>query len=446
MSSIVSTFNYHYQPFQLAALPVRIGSLPTKLLQEAVLEFEEARRCNVEFGYLCALSAIAISSQNLIDVQAPNGHRFPTSLMMVGIGGASTGKSAAGSYFMQTIDDFEADNASRLRGAGFVYKNITGAALFERLHQLPSAGLVSYEGSEILNGIVRREATNLNAIWSGEPIKIHRKTSKSFVLHNARMSLLALVHPGRLMEFLHKTGDELQDIGFLARLIVVEAQNTFIPPSVEALPEPCRGAFAKRILELLEQNMASASDASFERKVMRFDEAASQVWQKYAAQLKYDGAQGGRFELAPEHAARLPQNAARIAALLHHFEGWPGDINVESLFSAIAFCEAASQHFMRRCVPEVSEETDAMFLNDWITSNKRQKLPEPKRFMGRAQLRKCAPNRLRDSKILDPLIDLLIERGEIAQFQKNGTKYLDFMPWLGPWAPMPGAHGPERSR
>lgn len=437
MSSTVQTFNYRYQPIQLASLPVRIGSLPTRLFEDAVLEFKETRRCNVEFAYLSALAAIAISSQNLIDVQTPNGHRSPTSLMMIGIGGATSGKSAAGSYFMQTIDDFEAGNSGRLPGAGFVYKNITGPALFERLNQFPSAGIVSYEGSEILNGIVRREATNLNALWSGEAIKIHRKTSKSFAVHGARMSLLALVHPGRLLKFLHATGDELQDVGFLARLIVVEAQDTFFPPSVEALPEPCREAFAERIMELLERNVAAASNASFERKIMQFDDAASRVWQTYAAQLKYDASQGGRFELATEHAGRLAQNAARIAALLHYFEGWPGDIGVDSLHSAIAFCETASPHFMHRCVPEFSEEADAMFLNDWITRYKRHRVPEPQRFMARAQLRKCGPNRLRDSKLLDPLIEILVERGQIAQFQRNGTKYLDFMPWLGPTTPLP---------
>ncbi|MBF6022962.1 DUF3987 domain-containing protein [Lysobacter niastensis] len=436
MNPFQATVHYQYQPFQLESLPVRIGALPTKLFQEAVAEFVMARGCRPEFGYLSALAAIAISMQNLCDVETPNGHRFPTSLMLVGIGGATAGKSAAGNYFLQSIENFEAANGHRLPGAGFLYKNTTGPALFAGLHELPSAGLVSYEGSEILNGIVRKEASNLNALWSGESIKIHRKTAKSFALNNARLTMLALVHPGRLQKFLSTAGEELRDVGFLARLMVVEADDSSMPSPEEAIPEPCREAFGHRVQELLEQNLGAASDSQFERKVMRFNESAGRLWLKYAAQLNADGRLGGRFELAPEHAGRLPQNVARVAALLHYFEGEEGDINESSLYAAIALCEAASRDFVRRFVSQISEELDATFLNDWITHHRRQNGPIPRRFMPRAELRRCAPNRMRDNAILNPLIDILIGWGQLGQFKKNGTWYLDLMPWQGSW---PGA-------
>jgi hypothetical protein len=156
------TVSYQFQRFHLESLPVRIGSLPVPLFQSAVNEFEASRRCNPEFAYLSGLAAIAIAMQNLYDVETPNGHRFPTSLMLVGVGGPTAGKSAAGKYFLQCIEDFEASNANRLPGEGFLYKNTTGAALFAGLDQLSTAGLVSYEGSEILNGIVRQQDLEWN--------------------------------------------------------------------------------------------------------------------------------------------------------------------------------------------------------------------------------------------------------------------------------------------
>jgi hypothetical protein len=429
------TFSYQFQRFQLETLPVRIGSLPLPLFQGAVNEFEASRRCNPEFAYLSGLAAMAIAMQNLYDVETPNGHRFPTSLMVVGVGGATTGKSAAGKYFLQCIEDFEASNAHRLPGEGFLYKNTTGAALFAGLQQLSTAGLVSYEGSEILNGIVRQHATDLNALYSGESIKIHRKRAKSFALHGARLTMLALVHPGRLQKLLLQAGDDLREIGFLARLIVADAEEVFYPAPDEATPEPCRAAFSRRVLDFMERNLEAASDPEFKRTVLRFNENAGRIWLSYAAQLKLDGQPGGRFELAPEHAIRLAENVARVAALLHYFEGNEGEINEESLYAAMALGEAASRRFMCLMVPQISDELDANFLDDWLTRNRRQKGPVPQRYIPRAELRRYGPNRMRDNAILNPLVDILTQRGRLAQIRKNGTWYLDLMPWQVEWIP-----------
>lgn len=424
------TFSYQVKRFHLESLPVRIGSLPAPLFQSAVNEFEASRNCNPEFAYLSGLAAMAIAMQNLYDVETPNGHRFPTSLLIVGVGGATTGKSAAGKYFMECIEDFEKSNVHRLPSEGFLYKNTTGAALFAGLDQLPTAGLVSYEGSEILNGIVRQHASDLNSLYSGESIKIRRRQAKSFSLHDARLTMLALTHRGRLQELLAKTGGELREIGFLARLIVADAKDVFYPASDEATPEPCREAFSRRVLHFLERNLEAVSDPEFKRTVLKFDEAAGSIWLSYNAQLKLDGQPGGRFELAPDHAIRLAQNVARVAALLHYFEGGEGGINEHSLYAAIALCEAASLCFMRMMVPEISDELDADYLDDWLTRNRRQRGHLLMRYIPRADLRRYGPNRMRDNAILNPLIDILISRNRLAQIRKNGTWYLDLMPWL----------------
>lgn len=429
-SSLTFTYEYHYQPFRLEALPVRFGELPVGLLQNAVNEFSATRKCGPDLGYLSAIGALSLAMQNLYDVETPNGHRFPTSMMLVGVGGPTSGKSAAGNYFLQAIDEFEVENADHLPSAGFLHKDTNGAALFSGLSQLPTAGLVSYEGSEILNGIARTQAAKLNAIWSGETVKIHRKTSRSLSITGARLTMLALVHPGRFQKFLCDHGDRLRDVGFLARLMVIEAEDRPFPDEDEASPEPCREAFNRRILELLERNIEAASDPHFKPEVVRFDKAAGRIWLKYAAQLKHDGRPGGRFELAPEHATRLSQNAARLAALLRRSESDAGDIDERTLYTAIAICEAASRSFMKLCVPEIREELDADFLDNWIERNRRQR---GVRFIPRLSLRRNAPNRLRDSEILNPLIEVLISRGRIAQYRKNGTWHLDLSPWLGGW-------------
>lgn len=425
--------SYQFQRFHLESLPVRIGYLPTPLYQNAVNEFEASRRCNPEFAYLSGLAAMAIAMQNLYDVETPTGHRFPTSLLIMGVGGASKGKSAAGNYFLKCIEDFEKSNAPRLPAGGFLYKNTTGAALFAGLSELPTAGLVSYEGSEILNRIVRQHASDLNSLYSGESIKVRRTSTTSFSLHDARLTMLALTHRGRLQELLAKTGDNLRDIGFLSRLIVADAEDVFYPASEEATPEPYREEFSRRVMHFLERNLEAALDPEFKRTVLKFDDAAGAIWLRYTAQLNLDGQPGGRFELAPDHGMRLAQNVARVAALLHKFEGEEGGINERALYAAMALCEAASRRFMCLMVPEISDELDANFLDEWLTRNRRQRGGVLQRFIPRAELRRYGPNRMRDNAILNPLIDMLVSRGRLAQVRKNGTWYLDLMPWVGEW-------------
>jgi hypothetical protein len=111
----------------------------------------------------------------------------------------------------------------------------------------------------------------------------------------------------------------------------------------------------------------------------------------------------------------------------------------------MALCEAASRRFMCLMVPQISDELDANFLDDWLTRNRRQRGSVQQRFIPRAELRRYGPNRMRDSAILTPLIEILITRGSVAQFKKNGTWYLDLMPWLGGW-PLPDQKGEETTR
>ncbi len=439
-----SPITYYRPHFSLETSPIRVGALPVRLFQDTVAEFERSKHLPPTLAYLSAIAALAIAMQNLLDVLLPNGRKSPTSMMLVGVGAALSGKTTAGDYFLQCIQDFETLNCSRLPGDGFLYKDTTGAALYAGLAQLPTAGLVSYEGSGILKDIVRKEAHRLNELWSGEPIKIRRVTTKSVMLNNARLTMLIMVHPGHLQEFLSKFGGDLGDIGFLARLMVAHSEDpSSLPPGPEfPIPEPFREAFSNRIRELLEQNLEAASNPQFERKVVQFTPSAARIWLDYSAQLKSDARPGGRFELAPEHAGRLAENVARIAALLHYFEGFEGDIDESTLYAAMVLAESYSRNFMGLFVPEISEELDAHFLDEWMSHHFRNK-PLPVRWLPRSDLRRRAPNRLRNNAILDPLIDLLVSRCRIAQFKKNGAWHLDLMPWLG--QPIPSGQ-PARRR
>ena len=426
------TYNLNYRPFKPGNLPFRLGTLPAARFQAAVNEFSSSRQCNPQFGYLGALAAISIASQNLLDVRTPDGHTFPCSLMLIGCGGPVSGKSAAAKYFLEAIEKYEKENADRLPGGGILYKNTTGAALFAGLAELPTGGLVSSEGSEVLFGIVRKHAADLNSLWSGESIRIRRRTTNSFVVHSGRITVLSLVHQGRLQKLLLESGDMLADMGLLSRLITFNSVPTPFASIQEAAPEPHREKFGKRILELLDLNLAAARDRDYNRKVLGFDPVASQTWLRYSAQLKADGRRGERFELAPEYAARMPENVARIAALLHTFECNDGEICESTLYSAIALCEEASTYYMSTFIPQISDEREAAELDDWLTYKFRQAMPVPIRSISRVTLRRYAQNRMRDYAVLDPLIEILVARGSVSVFKVNGSLKLDLMPGDGP--------------
>lgn len=420
------------EAYSPGAIDYKLGNLPVPIFQNAVNEFEMVTGQPADFGYACALAAMAMSCQNLVDVESPDGKVCPVSLMMIGVGETGSGKSVAGSHFLTFIEEFEASDWPALSGRSFLYKDTTVPALVAGLHELRMGGLVSFEGKDLMTGLVQAASIKLNALWSGETIRTRRVHTGNLALRNARLTMLVMVQPGVIGRVLRKKGDELRDDGFLGRVITAVAP---IALGVQGFnlgqtETPAKRAFEERGLCLLKLNVDAADNRDAKRKVLVMGAEAAEVWRRYRHHILQASSPGGHLECAPEHARRLPENVTRVAGLLHVYEGFDGPISEKVMWCAIVICQHFSRHYLKYFVPEVSHNRDADCLSEWLSCKYRSMYALPPPVL-QADLARYGPRHLRDPETIDQLLATLEQRGELRSVRKNGRRYVELKPLPG---------------
>jgi hypothetical protein len=120
--------------------------------------------------------------------------------------------------------------------------------------------MLSYEGCQLLEGVVSRDASEMNAVWSGESIRYVSVRHGNVIIRDARLTFLAMIHHGALDSFLRKNGTKYKDNGFLARLLVVDAKDAahVLRRGTTSGELIAKKNFDSRILELCEANLHAA--------------------------------------------------------------------------------------------------------------------------------------------------------------------------------------------
>lgn len=462
---------------------ILLGNLPTKLFQEAVNEAANNTQAPPGMALMVALAAVSLATQGLVDVKMPVGKVVALALMILVIASSGERKTALEAIFFRMLRDIEALHRKKYEEEYAVYKRIyetwkvqldvkkkklkkkiekdenseqeaetlrlhlehepvppvlfkllyedtTLPAMYQGLRAIPSAGLVSSEGGGLLSGPLFSEQTKLNALYSGSPVSIDRVSSESFVLTDVRLTVLAMVQPNLLKEFLAEKGEKARGSGLLARMLVCDAGTTqgtrFINNTTVSWGYCER--FNQRIAALMEKNMAALKDPNFKRQVIGFSHEAEAEWLRYYNYAESEIRSGGRYAQAGDHASKLAENVTRVAAVLHCFEGYEGDISLDTLRAAISIVDAASFDFADVLIAPPQEFQEAKILDDWLTQKYRN---VGQRFVGKSIVRKFCPNSLRNTSLLDHIVDILVQSGRISMIRQNKTVFLDLFPRYG---------------
>ena len=185
--------------------------------------------------------------------------------------------------------------------------------------------------------------------------------------------------------------------------------------------EKCNN-FSARISELLVQNRALLDSPGKERLVVCFSLEAQERWMDVFNEIETGILAGGRFEQVADHASKLADNIARVAALLHFFEGDQGDISCEVLDFAVDVCCWYSDQFFQIFVPPSQEDIDADDLVGWLRSYFGRSYGE----IQKNKILQYGPSKLRGKVRLERALDVLWERGEIKFYRQGKTAYIKF--------------------
>lgn len=454
--------------------------IPCPLLREAVREVERNVKAPRGLNLFAALAAITIPIQGLYDVRKPTGQIGPMTLMSLLLADSGERKSTVENVFFQSIREFQSDQFNvytsdlkvwkaklkiwdkknkvilaaigKLAANGeptdaeearlvehdllepvkpkqfkILYEDATPEALFSGLHKdLSTAGLVSSEGGGMLNGRALSDLSKLNAVWSGDSISVERKTTVSFEIAGARLTTSIMAQKSAFDEYMNRCGEKSRGSGLWARFLVCYPESTQGTRTIKNETmhwDQCK-KFSARITELLRQNVVLLNSPAHERQIVDFSPEAGELWLDVFNSIESETKEGKRFYGIGDHASKLADNIARVAALLHVFEGFSGGISMATLQFSIDFCLWCSDEFHNLFVLPEQEVADALELDNWLWRYREDGTDAiPKNY-----IRQHCPNKLREKNRLDRAFEELRRQRKLGFFWQGKKMWIDLFP------------------
>ncbi len=451
--------------------------MPLPTLASAVDEAELNIRAPRALIVSSALTAIATACQGVIDVCKPSGQVVPTSLMLLTVANSGERKSTVENVFLKGVREFQQDRdllyhqdlgdwrAKRIiweergkvllkeitrfknkesdevcsrflvhqnsepvmpRRFKMLYEDSTSEALFLGLYQnISSAGLISSEGGSVLAGRAFNDLSKQNALWSGDALVVDRVTAESYKLV-ARLTTSLMVQEKLFLNYMEKNGEQSRGSGLWARFLAcypVSTQGERLIIERDISWGSCE-RFSQRIREILEESVPFLVNPEKPRLVVKFSQQAANKWVEVFNAIESEIKLGGKYFGMGDHASKLADNIARVAALFHYFEDGSGEISLRTLGAAIDLCFWYSDEFLRLFTPVPQEEIDIRALDSFFQAKRN----EGYRFLPKNSILQLAPGRMRRVKCLNPAIEALSRLGRVSLKKIDRTMYVDLCP------------------
>ena len=470
------------EPYPLDALP--------DTLRAAVAEVHGFVKAPVPLVAGSALSALSVAAQAHIDVQRADRLSGSASLYLLSVADSGERKSTVDRFFSSAIQDYEREraqamapelaeaeaelaawNAKRegllgaIRGAkakgndtGTLERDLADLQhdkpealrvprlllgdetpenlAFTLARGWPSGGVLSAEAGVIFGAhgmgkdSVMRNLALLNILWDGGELRIGRRTSESFTVRGARLSVGLQVQESTLAAFFERAGGLARGTGFLARFLMAWPDSTqgFRPFTEAPVNWPHLAAFHRRVGALLNTPPPLEDDGTLRPALLTLTPDARAAWIAFHDAIESELRDGGELYDVRDVAAKCADNAARLAALFHAFE-----VGIQTPVSAEAFAGAsriAAWHLneARRFFGELAlpvELADAGRLDSWLLGhcarNRTATIPT-------REAQRLGP--VRDGARLNAAVRTLEELDRLRLVEQDRRKRLEVNPGL----------------
>jgi putative DNA primase/helicase len=278
----------------------------------------------------------------------------------------------------QTLRDLEHDKPEPPRIPRLLYADATPEALAYGLaKQWPSGGVVSAEAGIVFGShgmgkdSVMRNLGLLNQLWDGASLTIDRRSTESFTVRGARLTVALQVQEPTLREFFTRSGALARGTGFLARFLVAwpESMQGLRPFTEAPANWPHLAAFHRRIADILEQPVPIDDDGALIPPMLSMTTEAKAAWVEYHDAIERELSSGGELYDVRDVASKSADNAARLATLFQLFEHGTGDAVGLPAFEGASRIAAWHLNEARRFFGELAlpaELLDAARLDDWL--------------------------------------------------------------------------------
>lgn len=451
-----------------------LNAFPSEL-RNVILDIEELTQAPIPLIASSVISAISLSCQNLINVKINEKMKTPVSLFLFVIANSGERKTTVDRIVMelfyqhdknslhksnenkenysiefkiwetkekailgvikkktakgqptelesQLLRELQIEKPILPKCNRLIYNNTTPEALqFTMYNHSPNIGLIADEGANILDRQVMKDLSFINSMWDGVSFHVERKTAQSFTIEDGRITLSMMVQKKPFDLYLKRQGEKARGSGFFARCLPVfidEKLTTqgerFIKPY---LNEPrYLNCFHQRISELLNQN--NADKKCGERMNLSLEPEAQYEWNKIYNDIESSIHPDGKYANMNDFASKLPNNVARLSALLSYFTEGNSTIRKEYVESAWLLCE----WYMEQAINLFSHEGDyyEALLLSWLDMEYERSNTGCIKFN---DIRRFGPNALRKGELLNTVVNNLesVKAIEIG-YTRGGAK------------------------
>jgi putative DNA primase/helicase len=377
--------------YPIDALPGSIGA--------AVREVAAFVQCPIALAACSALSSLSVAAQGVANVRRGSDLEGPTSLYLLAVAASGERKSECDRRFSSVLREWEAEQGEMLKPdlarnradratwdatregvlnaikqAKRVGESVEDArSALEKLERekpeairvprvllesetaeslawnlarpdgWPSGGILSSEAGIIFGGhAMRRDSivqslSLLNKLWSGESLRVGRRTSEQFDVNGARLTMGLAVQPETVQTFFEESRGLARGTGFAARFLIAYPESTQGTRLYRDAPQGWPGlvAFQSRLRQLLDARLQFNERGELVPQSLGMDAAAFEAWRQFHDAAEVELRASGELADVRDVASKGAENCARLAALFHLFEHGPsGQIGVASVAAA----------------------------------------------------------------------------------------------------------------
>jgi putative DNA primase/helicase len=474
---------------KLAPEPYPIDALPDTI-RAAVEEVAGFVKAPLAMVASSALAALSLATQAHIDVKRAEKLHGPVGLFLLTIADSGERKSTCDGFFTSAIRQYQEEQAEAMKPTIKQYQADAAAWEAERdgiisaiktnakagkptdklradlaelqrdkpeaprvprlllgdetpenlawslAKQWPSAGVLSSEAGVVFGShgmgkdSVMRNLALLNVLWDGGTHSVGRRTSESFTVRGARLTIALQIQEATLRSFFDKSGTLARGTGFLARFLVAWPESTQGQRRFTEAPAnwPHLAAFHRRIAEILNQPAPIDEDGALTPPMLTLAPEAKAAWVEYHDAIESELASGGELYDVRDVASKSADNAARLAALFQIFEhGMGGAVGLDSFESASLITAwhlgEARRFFGELALP--AELADAVRLDGWLSEHCQR---ERTHFVPTREAQRLGP--IRDKEKLAIALRELEELDRVRVTQEGRRKTIKVNPAL----------------
>lgn len=325
-------------------------------------------------------------------------------------------------YVRQELSELDKNAPPMPKLAKIILQDATETGIQNRLSlNWPNAYIPVDEAARFLENRFDELISTANSTWSGSPITVDTAKRKIFIKH-PRICWNIQVQPKAFERFKKKLGSRATDEGLWARALIAHVEPTphqsvtFTNQtwtSTDRFNEEC----CQFLLASVEENGKPVNQMA-----LKFDAQAEELWIQERQRVNQMKAPHGPLSDYPELCAKAADNIARIAAIIHVFGKYQGNISAQTLTKAIdTFAWFANEQIrVLTPAPQPPQELrDAHLLLQWLANYVRtrnllcvQKTP----------LLKVGPRATRSSPRLNAALIVLWQQGVLEERQQEGSK------------------------